>query len=241
MKTKIGKLDVSLVPMNPDRMIARQRAAINARRQIITQKYDCATLRRDPTPPKKSGWVRTLVCGHPVRTFNGAAYKRRQAEIEATFFKAAGLKQTHKGYADKLATQFFKKKFQIPYDALLKQHAGQTIEIDTEAHYHLFNVITPALKKGETLTLMMPFKVTHTVFVYGYCLSTGYSETPYDPEKHLDATQKFAPRTKDAIRAKAAWRKARLKELEQEVAQREKAMEFMKKWLEKVRSATEGD
>lgn len=233
MKTKIGRTPVTITPLDPKRLSRRQNAAIAARIQNIQQNRDCRTGNATPTPVLREGRAFTVICPHILGVKDGDKYKKIQNIIENRFLRTAGLKAVQTGIVASLQRQFMVLKFPIPYDRLvLGKYKDMRVSLVTKAHYHIFDVTAATLRPGEKITLMIPHKVTHTQYIHGHCLETGYSANPFGAEEGLTATHIGEPRAPDGKLAKAEWRRRRLKELKTEISEREKAIELMETWLE---------
>lgn len=236
MKTKFGKTPVTITPLNFDKLSSRRRAAIEDRYQVLRQIRHCRTKAIKPNPARLGGFLYTKLCPHIRGVRDGAKYIEKQKLLEKRFLDAAGLKNDAKGVSRKLSDQFMTHPFKIPYkEWVLGTFKNHTVTLVTKAHYHVFEVRAATLRKGEFMTLMLPHKVTHQIFVHGECRPDGtYAVNPFGPESKPMVTVRVNPTTTDGKLAKADYRKRRIKELEKEIDEREKIIELIEDWLESL-------
>lgn len=237
MDTTIGRLGVTLSPVDFKKMNLDHRNTVDQRRQTIVQFRDCFTGMAKPTPPKREAWLYTLIVAHPSRLVApGAAFERQQRDAERFFFRTAGLNQQAKGLSRRLTNQFASYKFDIPYDELvLGQNSDKTVALITTGQYRIYRMTSLALGFIDTFYLMVPFMVTHRPIYYGQCYSPGFS--PYDDgSRELETRlRRFRPIKRDAVRANRERLRKRIPDRAGRAFEKEEVDTQMAEWLEGLR------
>lgn len=237
MDTTIGRLGVTLTPVDLKKLHKDHRETIDLRRQTILQFRDCFTQQTKPTPPKREGWLYTLVASHPnVLIAPGSTIERQRTIAERFFFRATGLRQQARGFSRRLTNQFASYKFDIPYDTLvLGQNADKTVALITTGQYRVFRMNSMVFGITDTYYLMVPYMVTHRPIYYGQCYSPGYS--PYsDGSRESDThVRRFNPVKRDAVQANRERLRARIPDRAGRVYKKEDVDTQMAEWLEGLR------
>ncbi len=236
MDIRIGRLDVTLTPVDFKTMNADHRDTVDDRRQTIVQFRDCFTKQAKPTPPKLNGWLYTLVVAHPNALVPGPSFESKQASAERFFFRAAGLQRQAKGLSRQLTNQFASYRFTIPYNTLvLGQNIDKTVALITTGQYRIYRMTNIALGLMNTYYLMVPYMVTHRPIYYGQCYSPGFS--PYDGGSREATThvQRFRPVKRDAVRTNQERLRKRIPDRAGRAFEKAEIDTQMAEWLEGLR------